>query len=73
MGTFEDLRRRVTVQAARAGYELKRNNRPPYGWSLISAGSHEPVKSGSLDHLENWLAEQWATACSDSGSDRRNG
>lgn len=61
MGTFEELRQRVTVQAARAGYGLKRNNRPPYGWSLISQGSKEPVKSGGLDHLENWLTEQNST------------
>lgn len=71
MGTFEEQRQHVTVQAARAGYGLKRNNRPPYGWELFTILGHEPVVSGSLDELEDWLADQQEKSGAESGSDRR--
>ncbi len=69
---FERQRQRVLLQAGRFGYALGREHYEPYGWELFTPRRKRVLASGSLDDLENWLAEQWATECSDSGSDRRN-
>ncbi|WP_147134849.1 hypothetical protein [Nocardia ninae] len=72
MGIFEVLRRRVTIEAARAGYGIRRRNTPPYGWELFSANEHESVVSGAaLVHLERWLADRRANTSN--GTSNGNG
>ncbi|MFB8281870.1 hypothetical protein [Nocardia colli] len=69
MIAFEELRQRVTAQATRAGYGLKRRNVPPYGWILFTASTHEDAASGTLEELEIWLTDQQADTAA--GSDRQ--
>ncbi|MFB8279556.1 hypothetical protein [Nocardia colli] len=69
MGSFEEQRQQVTARAKRAGYGMRRNNFPPYGWALTRPGG-KVVASGSLDALETFLTEESADAGVDSGEDR---
>lgn len=66
--TFEEHVQRVTVQAGRAGYGLRRKNRLSYEWALFGSSGHEAVVTGTLDELEHWLADQHTNTRTDSGS-----
>ncbi|MEV6555632.1 hypothetical protein AB0M22_07945 [Nocardia sp. NPDC051756] len=64
MGTFEEFRQRVTANAERLGLTLRRRNRAPYGFELITEHGDIPA-SGTLEELDNYVAEQRDNAVSD--------
>ncbi|WP_327096556.1 hypothetical protein OIE68_42720 [Nocardia vinacea] len=45
----------LEARAARAGYRLVRDERPPYGWQLLAIENGERIYSGSLDRIDAWL------------------
>ncbi|MFI6169037.1 hypothetical protein ACIBCN_19825 [Nocardia sp. NPDC051052] len=65
MGTFEELRQRVLLQAGRAGYGIRRQHRAPYARELFTVSERGPVTTGTLPQLENYLAELHANTISD--------